>query len=498
MRHKFDTWDADQCWSWNTEAALPTFARQLQSWLFFGLISVYLDEDVPHIRLLEKNPNGRLIIDFIGPESRLQAMLDKAASKFSIERHSHIITQSHVRVQQALLKAMTFMDLVVIPYLKTDDHDTDADLWTSEPHSIIFGVDILIDILCEQVRNFQRESSLFYRRNQCRSSLAAEVCAIHESVSRSGRCPSLSRRLRPLSRTWYRILLLEHTGVPQDHVACVDLHCQFNDTNVETYQTRHTESCSGCEYLHADAQAIVAAISNDTIPLVRCFFDAKQDLQFEIIEGNLEYKYTAISHVWAGGLGNPQSNALPSCQVVRLWNIIKELPDVQAMDIEDIGSQKADRIDEKLVRLAESVRRAVRSQCTVYFWLDTLCIPLDPKPRQRAIDSMARIYAGAETVLVLDQSMQRLSNIDPRHHTFMTHLTISARMARSWPLQEGGVAPNLCVRLQDRTVFLTRSQQKELLSVSLHLTDCLFEGRLRRNPTFGAVWNALASRSTTQ
>ena len=438
------------------------------------------------------------MINFTEKYSLLQPILDEASSRYSRQQDFDIVAEHQFRFQQFLQAAMSFMDSVAIPYLNHVDDRTVTDVWSSEPHAIVFGIDILIDILLEQVETFHPLSRLLSTYTYCRLSLAAEVRVIRESVFQRGRCQSLVGRFHPLSKAWHRIILLPHTGVVEDHSACSLLHCRVNDVDEKTYETQHTNSCSGCAHIHSDPQDIITAISTHKIPLVHCSLDDSQDLRIRIVEGDLDFQYTAISHVWTGGLGNLSENSLPRCQISRLRTMIQDLPDMQVMNVQHIGQSDGNTLSEKLVRLVESAWNVLRSRKTVYFWLDTLCIPLNEEYRQKAIATMAQIYAAAETVLVLDSHMQQLLHVEATDPILATHLTVSPWMSRSWPLQEGAVASNLAIRLKDQTVFLTRDQQRRLLHVSLHLTDCLFENRLSQNPSYKAVWNALACRGTTK
>ncbi len=437
------------------------------------------------------------MINFIGENSLLQPLLDAALSSITQTQDANTVIERHLRVQEGLRAAMSFMDLMVIPYLNEIDDGCVQDIWSSEAHAIIFGVDILIDTLIEQIKASHPVSRLFARYTYRRLSLAAEVRVIRESVFPGGRCRSLAGRLRPLSKTWYKIIHLPPTGVVEDHKPCTFLHCRRNDQQEKTYKTQHTDTCLGCASLRSDPKALVTAVSLDKIPLIDCSFSPRKGWSIRVIQGDLSFRYTAISHVWTGGLGSSQ-NALPECQVSRLWKMINDLPDMQAMNVEHIGDHEDDDFSEKLVRLMESALNLLRPRKRLYFWLDTLCVPLEKGLRLRAIKSMAQIYAAAQTVLVLDPHLQQLPDIRVTEPIFFTHLIVSPWMSRSWPLQEGSVAANLAVRLRDRSVFLTRRHQKRLLRVSVQLTDCLSEKRLYQNPTYTAVWNALACRGTKE
>lgn len=506
-RDKFMTWDVDQGWSWDIDTPVPLLAKRLQSWLLFGLVSVYLEEDIPHSRLLTQDTDGREIVDIVGPQSRLRGLLNTAGSSLKEDPYTDDVLPHKLPVLKAILHGVGLMRHKVITLLNKIDDGSVMDMWTSEWYAIIFGVDTVLDILYEPGTKSKPQANEWYRsqfeaKNSNKPSLASEVRVVRDTVNQTGRCPSLAGRLRPSSKAWLDILLLPPTGVSQNHSRCRILHCQLNDVKKDEYQVRHAESCSGCELQSADQPALVTAINGDRIPLVSCFLDSNAILRFKIVEGDLNFKYTAISHVWTGGLGNYERNALPSCQLAYLWSIVKGIPDMQATNVRYSHWGAETPIEEMLWKLSELLpSNPIRSRGSVYFWIDTLCIPIDRRfseHRQKAIASMGQIYAAAETVLVLDTHMQQLRNVDSGHATFMTHLSVSPWMARSWTLQEAAVAPSLCVRLKERTAVLKRLQHQNLLSISLHQTNCLFKETLQMNPTYNAVWNTLARRATTQ
>ena len=81
-------------------------------------------EEVPHDRLLKESPGGRAMIDFIGPNSLLQPLLENASSHFSKEKGGDDVPPRHFDVQKALVLAIDFMDNRAIPYLDAVDDGT--------------------------------------------------------------------------------------------------------------------------------------------------------------------------------------------------------------------------------------------------------------------------------------------------------------------------------------------------------------------------------------
>ena len=79
------------------------------------------------------------------------------------------------------------------------------------------------------------------------------------------------------------------------------------------------------------------------------------------------------------------------------------------------------------------------------FWFDTLCIPVKEEHadlKNRSIDTMNSIYAGAKRVLILDAELMATESINTEQS--LARVICSIWMCRSWTLQEGILA-NKCV-----------------------------------------------------
>jgi hypothetical protein len=70
-----------------------------------------------------------------------------------------------------------------------------------------------------------------------------------------------------------------------------------------------------------------------------------------------------------------------------------------------------------------------------------------------AIQSMARVYAGALTTLVLDSELQKLSIKEPLS-SIISHIYCSGWTTRGWTLQEGNLAKSCHYALEDGTIDL--------------------------------------------
>lgn len=122
-------------------------------------------------------------------------------------------------------------------------------------------------------------------------------------------------------------------------------------------------------------------------------------------------KYIAISHVWSGGLGNPLATTMPLCQLKRLRDQLQLSQKVQAQTRRFYRRDSQARCDSRLSKWI--VHELQIAKAPICFWMDTLCIPVAIEHvalRMKAIHSMGRIYARAESVLALDPELQKLSS----------------------------------------------------------------------------------------
>ncbi|KAI4190104.1 MAG: hypothetical protein LQ346_004989 [Caloplaca aetnensis] len=188
-------------------------------------------------------------------------------------------------------------------------------------------------------------------------------------------------------------------------------------------------------------------------------------------------KYVTLSHVWAGGLGNFQRNELPACQLRRLHDLLVDLDKFRPIEpswahyrfqrsdwfqaILDMLS-RADDVYTAIVRhikswaawIFQGAGQPDRSKVSapVHFWMDTLCIPVDPQHRDlrvKAIGAMALVYAAAERCLVLDPELQHISMKGLDAVQVNAHVLCSTWLTRSWTYQEARLSRAWYIQFAD-------------------------------------------------
>ena len=97
--------------------------------------------------------------------------------------------------------------------------------------------------------------------------------------------------------------------------------------------------------------------------------------------------------------------------------------------------------------------------CTVPFWIDTICVPLQQPYRAIAIESMRRIYKNADKVLVLDSALTKTSSQTLEATEMTMRLKASSWVRRLWTFQEAYLAKELHYQFSD--VALTLSDMRE-------------------------------------
>ncbi|KAI4196610.1 MAG: hypothetical protein LQ350_006433 [Teloschistes chrysophthalmus] len=324
----------------------------------------------------------------------------------------------------------------------------------------------------------------------------------------------------------------------------------------------HNAGCSfdRCVANNVDENAgrLADLIQKNHIPIVQLRL-VNGEPKMELIAADISMEYMSISHVWAGGLGNFKANKLPSCQLARLYRRLNALtrlrPSRPKLENFDVHARHPDwlrlcfRAMQALHVLAmksaartKEIITCIHRTCAspsepeqlppVYFWMNTLCIPVNPQHRdlrQKAIGNMALTYAAAQRCLVLDPELERIEMKGLTPLQINAHMFGSTWLTRSWTLQEARLSrawfaqfadglynPNsrangaLDFRLYSDWI-VNRSDAQELESEmiswyhgmpAVRQTDVIANQSrdLLSDPTnsFMKMWNQLCSRSTSK
>lgn len=227
-----------------------------------------------------------------------------------------------------------------------------------------------------------------------------------------------------------------------DHIECDAEGCVKLQIDASTYETLHVSSGCHCPDKGPDVAEIAKCLQAGTYPILRVLGDnISGGITVDAIPYVKGMAFVAISHVWADGLGNPKSNVLPSCQLVRLRSLIASL---QCRKQWKDGGESGPPDDREL-----------------FLWCDTLCCPvveieaMNSPPRshkQLALGRMRKVYTQATYILVLERSLYLYSNRDIGMIESAMRLLTSRWMQRLWTFQEAVLPKALLIQYSDRAV----------------------------------------------
>jgi hypothetical protein len=446
-------------------------ARYLQSWLFFGLLAECIGESF-HLEDFVLNgdqDHGGLCISLANLPGRL--IDGDSASVFSSRWISH---------------GRAACDLAWIEVGRLEALDT----LTGSP---VAETALAILVLVSGMRVIAAGPSRTQRENPVWDSKL-----LRKRMVIAGWCP---QQIASLFITCDPIILCYISRLPRGqqspdaHKNCSDTACTTNNVKLDQgYRHKHVEEGCACAFISVDVEAIKQVISDGGIPLISIGPEDDGQMSLRVVQANSRSKYVAISHVWSDGLGNPNANALPECQLKRLIACIEQMPSDAVEPDPDAYLSRGVRIEgseehqRRPWRILKSFGLPTRQEELEgnFFWMDTLCIPVAAptdgpdvvsevsRLKFMAINQMALIYAGASRVLVLDSGLQTLK-LNPQTRTFDTdilaHIVCSTWMRRCWTLQEGALARRVCFQSRAGVVTPLASAKAAIDNLSLYIAN---------------------------
>lgn len=252
-----------------------------------------------------------------------------------------------------------------------------------------------------------------------------------ELMESKGWCPFLLDDVQKgatLLSTYY-MSTMGPPRVKRNHRNCSDFSCAA--LRIESHHA--VEGCA-CLTVNPDMGDVVTEIQNGRTPVLRFHFDADREdssKRVEVDTGHVATHYVAISHVWSDGLGNPDSNSMPRCQLIRVQKAVNEL-----YKCDDSNGSPNSRFKHRscfsgLCVRTNAWRKGVKSQTqfgktgqgfcsggtSAWFWIDTICVPTDKKygkEKRMALDRMKDVYIKADKVLIIDSEVAACpSDSDP-------------------------------------------------------------------------------------
>ncbi|EXJ84225.1 hypothetical protein A1O3_04892 [Capronia epimyces CBS 606.96] len=258
-------------------------------------------------------------------------------------------------------------------------------------------------------------------QNPWRFTLALQQRLKERMIGR-GWCPYIQTMLSP-----FNVIVQEYAaivGPPSTrfrHDACSAAGCVRHNIDDSAYKPLHTRPDCRCGWVRPSLDRIREILDNGQVPLMDLtkVLDAEDGKVVHVVPfepGKAEF--SAVSHVWSGGLGSTSEEGLPQCTLHHLS-----------------GYMEAGKLS-KLV------------------WIDSLCIPRDRRLRKLSIRTINKVYTQADTTLVLDPELMHSPSSSTRR--MLLWIATAAWMQRMWTLPEGRLSRRPFIAWEDGAVPLQR------------------------------------------
>lgn len=244
----------------------------------------------------------------------------------------------------------------------------------------------------------------------------------------------------------YLLSFVRKCGHHRDHSPCLQrTTCVANAPRSMEDRVHHVNEGCTCSPVAVDEKQIASFIEAGAVPVISAArMDEACEHKAEVIKRAANTRYIAISHVWSDGLGNPSQNALSQCVFNLLKHRLKTMP-------KSFNPEQFEAFGIKVDWPRQSFVRSDSSSIPP-FWMDVFSVPVSDKyllQRNKAVNQMASIYAGAEQVLVLDAELQDHQVATAPALEVLALIVNSNWMTRSWTLQEGVLGRECVFQFRD-------------------------------------------------
>lgn len=427
-RHSFTFEDG------GVQSSAEDIASFIQSWLYFGLLAEVVGKPIDRSKFLRRKTSASgTSEDFVSSI----ALKDLILQLRPLEDDRDGSEDDEDELPPEYFRVSSFLDFAERECVRIDRM---AQSSIAPLPVILLSIRVLIDtlrFLC--LGDGDHEIAPLVRYELRPSSTAQLLINLMKS---NGWCPF---QINYILHSFYSPLVYYISQIRRCHRSdithenCSRDACVAFNIDRDTYTTRHEQCDCLCSLVYIPGNEMRKIIDRGGIPLAFLKRSATGEVSLGVKAASTADTYVAFSHVWSDGLGNNSSNSLPRCQLERLTRYLAKLPRPST----DLSSGTIQSMDVTRLRLVSR---------TNFFWIDTLCIPVEDKYkhlRRKAINKIAAIFAGASRVLVLDSEMEQVQLARLDGHELSARLLFSAWMGRCWTLEEGALGRRCHVQCFD-------------------------------------------------
>jgi hypothetical protein len=368
-----------------------TFASFAQSWLYFGVLAEFFDGPLQLCDWTLEKEDGVSVICTSHLCERIDRWRQDLLEAPEVERFSRKRDLAYL-----LDRGQYFLSNLSHGF----DFTFAADFL---PQDLLLSIQVLYSTLNIALKSVGVET---------RGGNNARLRILQEQFHLNGWCESDIMRLRQDASILgeYYASRLGPLSFLRDHGDCSPELCVAAQVKMEEYNTQHISPDCRCNFAGLETATLALHIMKDGkgTPLLSLNKDSNLII---LTSATTTSEYVAISHVWADGLGNPRSNTLPLCQLIRIQNQVNSLFP---------PSESTSTINHP-------------------FWMDTIGVPVGEvfrEQRSKAIVDMARIYASASKVLIFNKELEGIESTRDLVE-LATRAGRTSWFRRLWTLHEG-------------------------------------------------------------
>ncbi|KAI1090445.1 hypothetical protein F5B19DRAFT_463088 [Rostrohypoxylon terebratum] len=242
-------------------------------------------------------------------------------------------------------------------------------------------------------------------------------------LQQAGWCPEGVRGLTPDVCLRYHLSRYIRCPIRGDPKHTGGNGCVYASITHNVVTPRHVDPACDCKTI-ATTGDLRRFVSKGKVVLVRFCPNNENSNILEVKGVDITSKdmvpFIAVSHVRMAGLGNETANSLPSCQI----RLIQSLAD----------------------KLSKSNTESI------FFWIDTLCVPRNRHLRKSALRLDWQLFAKAQHTLILDPPLYQYKFCTPEEA--LIRIRFSTWKMKLWTVKEGFLARELIFRFDDRLISL--------------------------------------------
>lgn len=462
-----DFWDFPKLHGFGDQWAslpAPRLASLAQSWLYFGTIAEFLGRPIDYREYkVSRSVSARPLIPLLNEWLTSHAIPPRDTTKqppppSSLgEEGTDDPPISREARKRLIYEHARFLDAVVD---LAEDFDRVSQSHVKPIPTIVLSIKVLCttlrSVLWDLVQVDAEDMPLPWPKHEKVTTLdsngdpdiSPSAQLMLDVLRLRGWCPFYARKVLTsynYAIAYYFTRLFRLFSTETSHEGCDFEECVASNADVFSYVPRHIRYGCQCQPMGVGMDQIRGIIENGGVPLVRLRGSLQRGIRLEVVRMTARTRFVVISHVWADGIGNANANAMPECQLRRVFGYLSRLKALR--EGEDAGAE-FNLLGSVDTGFQTAARRRPR-----YFWIDALCMPPVSMGllRMRAINKLPAVYQAADRVLVLDPNLEKISIENSDTLEQYARFSVSPWIGRSWTFQEAALGNAVEVQCADGT-----------------------------------------------